>query len=420
MFTDEAGSHPYPAYVQLRYRLQPLVGSPRDFFTCGGAIVHAWRRGQGAAGVNRRAGFWVVTAAHCLSTDAVYTVNMWVGGAAPNTAVSQVSPMVDGGNRPGWKLLGPQGIRLYRHPLHGDQHTNDVALVRCLMPEGEDLPPWMRGAESEGPEAVNWAALPGLPSSPPQADTQAAMIGFGFTSRDPDAGASPTLQVAAAVVQPSNFDWSPSPAERAFFAWSVGTQVISEGKVVSTCSGDSGGPLLARLPDSPAAGTVVGPLCCGFCVSPVADLRAYPSFYTRLDAYLDSPGLLYTAGLPEDSLWRRGVYPILEAHSPTRYRSVLPTEAGDQAAVPGADEQEGNVWIEAQPVAHPWWYWVMITAMFYPELTAAAAVVALLILVGVVYMLWRGVRQVKRSRREKKRGTSLRTISARSVRLLER
>jgi hypothetical protein len=333
----------FPSYVQLRVRVSLGLGVSYSYFTCGGCIVHAWRRG-GPSGA-RRAGFWVATAAHCLDPANVYEVNLWVGGVAAGQAVSQKTTFYggQGSNAPGWRLLGPAGVRIYRHPAFDeDSLIPDVALLRVLMPAGEDLPPTLLDAATG---SVAWSVVPVLGSSASYAGTPATILGFGKTSAGAS-GASTTLQRADAVVEPSGFDWVPSRQDRLYFHWVVGQSTLDSGTLSSTCSGDSGGPLLTRKSGLGVPPVLVGVLCCGWCREDV-DMRRYPSLYTRMQPFLAAPSADYRFGLPEDSVWRKGILGIIAENSPVQLRTAVATEAGDEAV---AGWSEDNEWIEVDAV----------------------------------------------------------------------
>jgi hypothetical protein len=333
--------NPFPAYVQLRIRGTTALGRSYSAFTCGGCIVHAWRRGP-----TRKAGLWIATASHCLDPSEEYEVNLWTGGVAEGQPVSQRTVFYGGqsGNAPGWKLLGPSGVRIYRHPLFNDEDLlYDVALIRVLLPSGEDLPATLIDPRLQ---SVRWSVVPILGASASYADTAAVILGFGKTAAGAS-DASTTLQRADAVVEPSGFSWNPSRADRLFYHWVVGQSTLDGGALSSTCSGDSGGPLLTR-PDASvgAVPILMGVLCCGWCRADL-DMKRYPSLYTRLQPFLGAPSADYGSGLTEESVWRGGILRIIDDNSPVKLRTGIATEVGDESV---SEWSEGNEWIEADGV----------------------------------------------------------------------
>jgi hypothetical protein len=331
------GGQPFPAYVQLRVNEKPIFGSARSWFTCGGCIVHAWRSSP-----TRLAGFWVATASHCLDTSRVYEVNVWAGGRPAGSLVEQRVSFTGGqaNNAPGWRLYGPGGIRIYRHPLF-DEHQllPDVALIRVLLPKGEDLPGSLIDASTG---SVAWSRIPILARSETYANRAATILGFGKTSAD-SPSASTTLQQAAAWVEPSSFSWSTSRTDRLFYHWVVGESTLQGGALASTCSGDSGGPLLTRGGPEGIPPTLMGVLCCGWCRSDI-DMRQYPSYYARLQPFLDAPSAAYSVGLSADSVWRQGMHGIIRDNSPVLLRTNELSPSGDASA----QWSDGNEWIEAE------------------------------------------------------------------------
>jgi hypothetical protein len=379
VLTDgSAAGHAYPAYVQLRRRVSRLGGAV-SAFTCGGCVVHAWRRG-GTSG-SRHAGFWVATAAHCLDPLATYEVNLWVGsGAAPGNPVGQRESFTGGqaGNAPGWRLLGPGGVTIYRHPAFDEDSLRpDVALIKVLLPAGEDLPATLLEGGDGG--AIAWGRVPVLddPSLPPAGrDLPVRIVGFGMTATGAQSS-SPTLQEAAAVLEPRAFDWTPSGGDADFYHWVVGARTLQGDGFAGPWSGDSGGPLLT-VPASPGLPPrILGVLCCVFWTGRDADLPRFPSQYARLRPFLGPAEGVYAFGLAPDSIWRGGMLAIIRDNSPTLLRSEAASPAGDAAA---ADFSEGNEWVEGG-AAGAWevvlqWLALMLRR-YWPVLAGAAAVLVL-------------------------------------------
>jgi hypothetical protein len=376
VLTDgSAAGHPFPAYVQLRVRV-PRLGGPASGFTCGGCIVHAWRR-DAASG--RHAGFWVATAAHCLDPSSAYEVNVWAGaGAAAGETVNQRDVFYGGqsGNAPGWRLLGPGGITVYRHPAFDEDTLRpDVALLRVLLPDGEDLPATLLDASSG---EVAWERVPDLADpAPPTRDLPVRIVGFGKTATGAS-NASPTLQQAAAVLEPASFDWRPSRGDAAFYHWVVGERTLQGAGFAGPWSGDSGGPLLTVAPAG-AAPRILGVLCCVFWTGDDADLARYPSQYARLQPFLGEADGAYAAGLKQDSIWRGGILKIVRDNSPVLLRSKDPSPAGDAVA---RDFSRGNVWVEGG-AANVWEMllaWLTLLAVTYGPAALVVAAVLLLLL----------------------------------------
>lgn len=370
--------HPFPAYVQLRVRVPVLLGVSYTYFTCGGCIVHAWRRSP-----TRRAGFWVATAAHCLDTANIYEVNLWVGGVQAGMDVSQKTSFYGGqsNNASGWRLLGPGGIRIYRHPAFSSETLiPDVALLRVLMPDGEDLPATLLDPETG---SVAWSVVPMLGLSSSYQNMPATIVGFGKTSASATS-ASFTLQQADAVVEPTNFSWNPHPTDRLFYHWVVGQSTLDSGTLASTCSGDSGGPLLSRYyPNTTTPPILMGVLCCGWCRADL-DMRRYPSMFTRLQPFLGAPSADYSVGLAEDSVWRGGILRIIADNSPVQIRTNVATPAGDAAA--SGPWNDANEWIEEE---------------YSPPLITTDQLVAIAIIVGVgIVLALVALRVVTRRRRK--------------------
>lgn len=334
---NAAGSQPYPYYVQLRV----FTGGSTTQFICGGCIVHAWQRNVEQQIPN--AGLWILTAAHCLDPSSEIAINVFVGGVSEGTGISQLAFVSATRNAAGWKQYGPGGIRVFSHPLHGQDpmpHAHDIALIRVILPATEPLPPTLvSGAPSSS--MINWTLIPSMNTNPTLRNAAAEVMGFGKTSRDPEAPASSTLQRADVMIEPSNFSWRQSPSDEPYLTWVIGTKVLTQNETVSTCNGDSGGPLVAS---GGSGSVVVGPLCCGYCAQPlVSDLRDVPSFYTRAANYLDPPTTPpFANGLPSDSLFRKGLVAIINDYSPTQLRSDTVTNA-DYAAKADADSAT-NVW----------------------------------------------------------------------------
>jgi secreted trypsin-like serine protease len=361
-----SGAVPYPWYVQLRRR-----SGTTSFMLCGGSIVHAWQPGVDSSGAAHPAGFWVVTAAHCLtSAGSAYTVNVYTGGQAEGEPIRNVgafpvpSPTAaadpsNSGNAPGWLELPPGAVQIFAHPNYDpDTNHRDVALVRCVMPEGVPLPRVL----TNGPGGeVNWSAVARLPvrSSLPSA---AAIIGFGATS----AGGSVAhvLQYGAVRVEDRAVrqDITAHPAySPPLNTWATGP-VNAQGEAVDTCQGDSGGPLFSFELEGDARvgsgnGSGGGPDssegASQFRSGGVAEVHTvhavtswgiscgvprYPGVYAKLAPFVAPPPDTAAARLPASSPWRLGMVGMISALSPTPYRG-LPADA---VVVPDGDDGGGN------------------------------------------------------------------------------
>lgn len=323
------------AYVQLRRVVHGVFGSS-SAFVCGGAVVHAWRRSE-----SRLAGFWVATASHCLRASDEYQVALWTGeGAKPGDAVSLASLRSTAALAGPWRLCGPQGLMVFKHPLYDDdedEHDFDIALLRVVLPPGVDLPgsllqPLPEEGGGDSAAGIAWGLLPVLGRERPVRNTEATVLGFGLTSaptsRNLPAELSPTLQRLRVAIEPTSFRWAASPEQAAMFLWVVGVPTLLGQKVSTVCDGDSGGPLLVEEPAGEGgAPTLAGVLCCAFCkvVDRREDLVRYPAYYTRVDAFMGPAQGAAADLLKPDSVWRHGLQGIIDRHSPTLYRTEAPS-----------------------------------------------------------------------------------------------
>ena len=386
VLADPSGSHPYPYYVQVR-----VVSGSSTYFTCGGCIVHAWLKDTAANVPN--AGLWILTAAHCLDASADIAINVFVGGVASAQEITQQSRVSASSNAPGWKQYGPGGIRVFSHPLHNQEpnkHAHDIALIRVLLPASDNLPSTLlyTPTSNSGPAAIDWSKLPTMNTNASLRNAAAEVMGFGLTSRDQSTGPSPTLQRADVMIEPSNFQWRQSPMDEPYLTWVIGTKVLTQNETVSTCNGDSGGPLVS-------GSVVVGPLCCGYCAQPlVSDLRDVPSFYTRVANYLEPPTKVeFTSGLPDGSLFRKGLRAMIEEYSPTPLRSS--DIANVEFKAKGDANNITNVWSEGAAQRSVWDWIVVISALLFRYDIVQWILVALAVLVGI-YILYRVGKRVRR------------------------
>lgn len=370
VFTDATPRRqPHAYYVQLRVLdAGGIFGSSRSAFTCGGCIVHAWRAAPGEAA--RLAGFWVATAAHCLDPRFQYQVAFWTGsgiGTSQSVAVALPPVVSVPSGSPGravfgpWRITGPQGLTIFPHPLfnHNGRLHYDVALVRVLLPPGEDLPPTLLNAQTGD---VEWGrAIPTLDRFPADyyKNDPSVTIGFGLTQRrGSPAGAMQELRVTS---DPTNFRrFRPDAQTRAMYIMAVADDMLQQqDSLATTCSGDSGGPLLQPNALPGWAPVVRGVLCCGYCPvdedgkSPVSDTElrqiGAPSFYTRLSDYYDGATPEAETLLAEASVWRSGLTGIIARFSPTELRSAEPSQAApdDVASEERWGDNDGeSVWVE--------------------------------------------------------------------------
>jgi hypothetical protein len=320
--TDDRGRSPFPSYVQLRVRQSGPFGEPLSRMICGGSIVHGWRA-LGGSSDPRKAGFWVLTAAHCLvDPRARYTVNVYMGGQAPMQPI-RVVPLFGGDipNAEGWLEIPPGNITLFVHPLYNDETTlYDIALIRCILPDGVDLPVHMRGKESE--VAVNWTEVMRMP----QAETDSRIpsdcnvVGFGLT----EAGGtmvSDIMQFGAVEVENpsvSQMVTRMSVYKPAFHVWATGP-TNAKGEAVDTCQGDSGGPLF-HIDQQTRVQTIYGVTSWGVSCG----VPQYPGVYARVLPFTGPPSTLFEKDLPLGSPWREGMVRLINRHSPTKLRDSDP------------------------------------------------------------------------------------------------
>lgn len=359
VFVGDDNTQRYPGYVQLRIVQRNVLGADASTFTCGGAVVHAWTRTE-----TRLAGFWVATAAHCLKADNEYQVALWTGEGASAGQPVALSPFVRISNKDigPWRLLGPQGIVAFKHPLYSDkktEHDYDIALLRVVMPPGEDLPVTL----AQGADPA-WNRIPQMARQRPVRNTEATILGFGLTEAptsedDPSVKVSPTLQKLRVAIEPTNFRWRGDDTNMSL--WVVGVPTLLGQKISSVCNGDSGGPLLVEPASGNASGApsgqelqlppvLAGVLCCGYCkvVERREDLASKPSIYTRIDTFMGPPTGEAAELLKTDSVWHHGLEGIIARHSPTLYRTTETSQLAPASVVaPEVAWAAGDmVWVE--------------------------------------------------------------------------
>lgn len=290
--TNVAGNSPFPFFVQIRRILRGSVGETFSQMICGGTIVHAWR-----AKPNTKAGFWVVSAAHCLQVvKENYSVNVFLGGI-PYSEIRNNDIFGSGiPNADGWYEIPPGNVLIYNHPMYTKEKiTHDIALLRCVLPEGMDLPRGLVPAELPTNEVI---------------PMQCNVLGFGITDvRNPQN--STTLQYGAVRVE------DPSIVQRTsthpkfdpeFHTWAGGT--TQQGKSVDTCLGDSGGPLFhirekheEASPSFSLFGVASWGISCGETV--------FPGVYAKVWPFVEANTLS-----PSSSPWSLGIKGIIADNSP--------------------------------------------------------------------------------------------------------
>ena len=302
---------------------------------------------------------------------------MWTGeGSAPNSPVTQLTSGVTATrNAPGWKQLGPEGIRIYPHPVfdRDDKRLDhDIALIRVLLPESMDLPDLYvpdRLPELDTTGALGWQALP------QSSIGSLKIIGFGMQRRPP-APPSSTLQEANAARFSSLFTL---PGKIRVVGVTPDGRTPSE--IIGTCQGDSGGPLLRYINNRTL---VSGPLCCGFCANETVtdeQLKTLPASYSAVGDYINPPTGFFAANLPSTSPWQKGILKIVADASPTQIRTttvVSPTPTTDITD----EERTGNHWVEKGISVSQWSRWLnwilyYIRGLLVPILIGAGIIVLL-------------------------------------------
>lgn len=338
VYTDSTGSSPFPSYVQLRQRI--FTTGLASAFICGGSVVHAWER-KG----DRKAGFWVVTAAHCLTNpNARYSVNVFVGGIGPSQPLTSLRTTSESNpNAPGWYEVPPGNCSIYAHPAYSDTHrTFDVALIRCILPADMDLPLTLIPAQ-----------LSVLPPPEMRQPAEGIVVGFGATQSG--GLASTVLQMGNVRVEPPNTAQSTTAVsiyDARYNVWATG-MVNAQGQAVDTCQGDSGGPLYS------SAGKVVFALTswgigCG--------IPTYPGVYARLQPFF-GPATDHTKQvLKSDSPWNHGMVGIIDRFSPVAYQGDAPADVSEYTEPPDRDQDTTSTFVTA-PFMDTWPVWAKILAV---------------------------------------------------------
>lgn len=323
VYTDAEGDTPHPAFAQLRFRTP--AGT---YLACGGIVVHAWTKNT-----QRPAGFWILTAAHGIAnrnSDMPYTVNVWANRVTPASVISNTQAITPASaNAPGWKEYGPDGIKVFVHPLYSPTHyLNDVALIRCELPGTEQLPSlWLHERPGFDP-VVNAKRIARLPSQGTVPST-CTIVGFGV-SLDKQTTTSPVLQDARVDVEPQNVVQQITRHRlysSTHHTW-VSGPVNSRGEAADPCQGDSGGPLLCVDKDERVVAHALASWRVG------CGIPQYPGVYARVFPFVNAPALYLSNTLPGDSIWRRGIRGIVNQESPvsiehreSEYQRLRPQEA---------------------------------------------------------------------------------------------
>jgi hypothetical protein len=291
--TDPA-VHAFLPYV----RLNSVMKDGRSYL-CGGTIVHAWE-----ARDEWLAGFWVITAAHCIKPESRLTqVRVWAGtGAEPGEPIVYDSP--------GWATYGGILSRVYVHPRYnatfqqGDNpwdflQSVDLALIRVLLPYGANLPENVLKSVpviADAYHARNWSD---------HAGETFTTVGFGGDTRSLRAA---RLTAATNILQ----------------GWSVHSESVTfaeggaqEGQVRP---GDSGGPVF----EGDSAQALVAVYSARW--TQTLPLFSDAQVATALGTFLGPDETL-----PRSSSWRAGIYGLVNRHSPVN----MPTPTTNDTAPNG-------------------------------------------------------------------------------------
>lgn len=282
---------------------------------CTGFVVRVVPSGEEAAGGGAQGdggggghfrGAWVLTAAHCLARDRSYSVRMFAGAAESPTQPSPFGGAIRADD-PRWQRIPPGDIRIHVHP--GFSMTtlrNDVALLFCrirstaLLASLRPLP--IRRQAPGGASTIVGFSIVNGGGGTGTGDKEAA-------HGAPSTSGAPVLKTAAAEVGSGrgrgllkHMMFDPR-----WHVWAAGA-VVSEGRALDTCEGDSGGPLLDGTGTSAIAVTSWG-VECG---SP-----EMPGVYARLGPLMGPEPEDYTlrrvrAGSP----WRSGIEGVMAAAHP--------------------------------------------------------------------------------------------------------
>lgn len=300
--TNASGNSPFPFFVQIRRIVQAMGGKEEQRFSqmvCGGTVVHSWKANPHT---RTKAGFWVLSAAHCLQTVTEdYSVNVFLGGIAPYSEIRNNDIFGSGiPNADGWYEIPPGNVLIYNHPLYTrEKITHDIALLRCILPTGMDLPQGMIPAQLPKNELI---------------PNQCNVLGFGITDvRNPQN--STTLQYGSVRVE------DPAIAQRTstlakfdpqFHTWAAGQ--TQQGRAVDTCQGDSGGPLFhmwERFSGDDGGESLVFVLYGVASWGVSCGVTEYPGVYAKVWPFVESNTLS-----PSSSPWSKGIAGIIADNSP--------------------------------------------------------------------------------------------------------
>ena len=339
VFTTSQGASPFPSYVQLRQRI--FSTGLASAFICGGSIVHAWPKSE-----STKAGFWVVTAAHCLTDpNARYSINVFVGGIGPNQPLSSLRTTSEAApNAPGWYEIPPGNCSIYAHPAYSrTRRTFDVALVRCLFPETMDLPPTLL-LSGISPPAVDFTKLSQLPRNVPQ-PAEGVVVGFGATQ--PGGLSSTVLQMGSVKVEPPNTDeltTSINIYDPRFNVWATG-MVNDKGQAIDTCKGDSGGPLYSSSASLDSGSPSIVYALTSWGVS--CGVPEYPGVYARLQPFVEAPEDIFRDSISPSSPWIDGMIGMIDRFSPTSYRDTQPADTSEYVDPADKDQDSTSTFVTA-------------------------------------------------------------------------
>lgn len=359
VFTNSRGESPFPSYVQVRQRI--FSTGMASAFICGGSIIHAWPKSPSS-----KAGFWVVSAAHCLvDPNARYSINVFMGGIGPNQPLTSLRTTSEADpNAPGWYEIPPGNCTIYAHPAYSrTKRTFDVALIRCVFPETMDLPPTLTLRDSTSTTtttttttAVDFSKLSQLPRNVPQ-PTEGVVVGFGSTQVG---GLSSTvLQMGAVQIEPPNttqLTTGISIYDGRFNVWATG-MVNAQGQAVDTCKGDSGGPLYGT---GATAGVVYAVTSWGVSCG----VPEYPGVYARLQPFVDTPTGIFRDSVRSSSPWAEGIIGMINRFSPTSYRDTQPAENSEYQDPEDKDQDSTSTFVTAPFLEGlPLWFKILLVAI---------------------------------------------------------
>jgi len=327
VLTDEKGASPFPAYAQLRVREKGMTTS---YFACGGCVVHAWTSAQSGDG---KAGVWVLTAAHCTTMSGVdFSIALYAGteSASSSIVTKHTAETVEEMAADGW--LEIPDCTLFRHPGYDSVSTKyDVALFRCILPAGTDLPASL--TDGTVADVFKLALLPEEAITP---NTYAFIMGFGKTRWQGDVSAQ--MQFADVIVESSGTDLSPFtdnnlPYDSVFHTYASGESTPNGGTVADACQGDSGGPLLSGPIGGPyiVRGIVSWGVECG--------RPEFPGIYARVYPLVRPAGPF---AQQEWGPWAQGIVAVINANSAVQLTYGSGSSGNDEGDGSGSDGTSGS------------------------------------------------------------------------------